>query len=91
MKLLWRDRCSARARAARSSRAHALPLCACPGDGGNIEGLYRQFAGTNCQCPAGTSSNLCPCANVTASAAPQYCTTLQNGLFAPVNGTQPAL
>ena len=70
----------------------SLPqACDCsPGDGGNQEGLYRQFAATNCSCPLGTSFTVCPCQTVTIpSTAPQYCTSLQNGLFAPLNGTQP--
>ncbi|CAK0783896.1 hypothetical protein CVIRNUC_007096 [Coccomyxa viridis] len=61
------------------------------GDGGNQEGLYRTFAAEagTCTCPAVSARNPCPCANVSPKAAPQYCTTLQNGLYAPNNGTQP--
>jgi hypothetical protein len=68
----------------------------CAGDGGNIEGVYKQFAGVNCNCPAGTSASICPCANVTINTAPQYCQDLRvfnpgaAATFAPVNGTQPA-
>ncbi|EIE19892.1 Metallo-dependent phosphatase [Coccomyxa subellipsoidea C-169] len=54
------------------------------GDGGNQEGLYRQFAAQ-----AGTCTNAA-CANVSPSPAPQFCTTLQNGLYAPTNGAQPS-
>ncbi|BDA42117.1 Purple acid phosphatase 15 [Coccomyxa sp. Obi] len=55
------------------------------GDGGNQEGLYKTFASapnTNCY-QAGA------CSSVTPSAAPQFCATLQNGYYAPPNGTQP--
>ena len=51
---------------------------------------FAAEAGT-CTCPAVSASNPCPCANVSPKAAPQYCTTLQNGLYAPNNGTQPPL
>ncbi|CAL8468194.1 g7733 [Coccomyxa elongata] len=55
------------------------------GDGGNQEGLYRQWAaeaGTNCL-QAGA------CAAATPNAAPQFCTTRQNGSYAPPGGAQP--
>ena len=57
--------------------------------------MYKQFAGVNCNCPAGTSSAICPCANVTLNTGPQYCQDLrvfnpgQPATVAPVNGTQP--
>ena len=55
--------------------------------------VCRTFAAETgtCNCPAVSTSNPCPCANVSPKAAPQYCTTLQNGLYAPNNGTQPPL
>ena len=65
------------------------------GDGGNVEGVYKTFAATDCTCPLGTSSTVCPCANVTQNLSPAYCSDLrvfepgQQPLFAPLNGTQP--
>lgn len=67
------------------------------GDGGNVEGVYKQFAATNCQCPAGTSTAVCPCKNVTQNLSPAYCSDLRifnpaagaTPIFAPLNGTQP--
>lgn len=68
------------------------------GDGGNLEGLYQQFAAVNCSCPLGSSALVCPCANYNGGAInpnPTFCQT--NEVFntggpavaAPVNGTQP--
>jgi predicted phosphodiesterase len=51
------------------------------GDGGNQEGLYKQFAATSCTNAA--------CANVTANLAPYVCPTFQDGLWAPAGGAQP--
>ena len=36
-----------------------------------------------------STTNPCPCANVTQQLGPQYCPTFQNNLYAPVNGSQP--
>lgn len=62
-----------------------MGIVVCAGDGGNQEGLYKTWAsaaGTQCL-QAGA------CASVTPSAAPQFCTTLQNGNYAPPGGAQP--
>ena len=58
------------------TRRHALSHA---GDGGNIEGLYKQFAATNCSCPQGTSNTVCPCANVPENLSPK-CAPLETPL-----------
>ena len=66
------------------------------GDGGNIEGLYKTFAGQagTCTCAAvnnALTSNGCPCQGVAPSTIPSRCHTFQGTppLFAPVNAAQP--
>ncbi|KAK9902776.1 hypothetical protein WJX75_005806 [Coccomyxa subellipsoidea] len=58
------------------------------GDGGNQEGLYRQFAAAAGTCPSNGSPSACQ--EVKPNAGPQFCTTLQNGNYAPPGGAQPS-
>lgn len=77
-----------------------MPCCMTPrgsaGDGGNQEGLYTTFAGTNCV--AGNTACLAPTFGSGAATFtpvpgsvtnPAGCITYQNGTYAPPNAAQP--